>query len=117
MLLQQLGFSAEQVRALEEDIDRADLSEKERAILAFAGKSTTAPLSVTDGDVERLKGYGLTDAEIVEVQGVMELFTGYKNLSIPCRWTWIFRRRVETIIDVYAISYVKNGIDNGHRPR
>ena len=79
MMLQQLGFSEEQVRALEEDIDRIDLSDRERAILAFTQKSTTAPLSVTDGDVEVLRGHGLTDVEIVEVQGVMELFTGYNK--------------------------------------
>lgn len=79
MMLQQLGFGEEQVRALEVDIERADLSEKERAILAFAQKSTTTPLRVTNQDVERLKGYGLSDAEIVEAQGVMELFTGYNK--------------------------------------
>ena len=79
MMLQQLGFSKDHVKALEEDIDRADVSERDRAILAFAEKSTTAPLSITEDDVARLKGYGLTDAELVEAQGVMELFTGYNK--------------------------------------
>lgn len=79
MMLQQLGFSKEQVRALEEDSGRADLSPRDRALLAFAEKSTTAPHSVTDLDVEQLKQYGLTDAQIVEAQGVMELFTGYNK--------------------------------------
>ena len=35
MMLQQLGVSEEQARALEESIDRAELSERERAVLAF----------------------------------------------------------------------------------
>lgn len=79
MMLQQLGFSEETVRSLEEGIDAENLSERDRDILAFTRKSTSNPLSITNSDVERLKEHSLSDAEIVEVQGVMELFTGYNK--------------------------------------
>lgn len=79
MMLHHLGFPPERTQRLAEDIASAGLSETEQAVLALVRKSTTEPLSVTDGDLARLRERGLTDAEIVEAQGVMELFTGYNK--------------------------------------
>ena len=45
----------------------------------FVEKSTLAPLTITDQEFQELKELGLSDSEIVEMQGVMELFTGYNK--------------------------------------
>lgn len=83
MMLRQLGVSQEQVSALCQaqvaDMKRAHLDPRDEAILQFARKAALTPLEVTDRDVATLKEFGLTDAQIVEVEGVMELFSGYNR--------------------------------------
>jgi uncharacterized peroxidase-related enzyme len=79
MMLKGLGFPDERVQAVQENLDAAALSQKERKILDFVKKSTLAPLTVTDQEFQELKELGLTDAEIVEMQGVMEHFTAYNK--------------------------------------
>ena len=37
------------------------------------------PLMITDQEFQELRELGVTDSEIVEMQGVMELFTGYNK--------------------------------------
>jgi len=53
------------------DIDKIDLSEKEKRLFAFALKAHADPHSIIDEDFARLRETGVTDQEIVEAIEVM----------------------------------------------
>lgn len=78
--LQAMGISSEEIKTIEEDIERADFSPKELALIAFARKANTDPLRIADAEFLQVKQSGATDAEIVEALGVMELFTAFNKL-------------------------------------
>lgn len=79
LALQQLGFSRERIGALLRNLQAAGFDLKEQKILEVARKSTKDANSVTDKDIEELRKLGWSDSEIVEAQGVMELFTGFNK--------------------------------------
>lgn len=79
LALQQLGFSRERIELLVKDLDGAGFQPKEAKILEIARKSTRDANSVTDQDIEELRRLGWSESEIVEAQGVMELFTGFNK--------------------------------------
>lgn len=60
-------FTAEQVAAILRDYRQAGLEPEEVAVMALAEKVTLQAQSVTPQDIENLRGYGLTDAEILDV--------------------------------------------------
>ncbi len=78
-MLEGLGFTDERIQAIQKNLDAAALSQKERKLLDFVKKSTLTPLMITDQEFQELRELGVTDSEIVEMQGVMELFTGYNK--------------------------------------
>jgi alkylhydroperoxidase family enzyme len=55
-------YDYETVPRLPERLDDAD-----RAVMAFAGRVVDDATSITQADVDELRGHGLTDAEIVDV--------------------------------------------------
>jgi alkylhydroperoxidase family enzyme len=55
-------YDYETVPRLPEGLDGAD-----RAVMAFAGKVVDDATSITQADVDELRGHGLTDAEIADV--------------------------------------------------
>ncbi|AJE03651.1 carboxymuconolactone decarboxylase family protein [Geobacter pickeringii] len=77
--LRSLGVSANEIRTIEDDLDKADFSEKEKALIAFARKANFSPLRVSDEEFATLRRTGATDAEIIEALGVMELFTAFNK--------------------------------------
>lgn len=79
MMLQHLGFAPEKTAQLIQDVASVGLPEVEQAVLRLVRQSTTDPARVTDGDIARLRELGLSDVELVEALGVMELFTGYNK--------------------------------------
>lgn len=79
LALQQLGFSRERIDALVKDLEQAGFAPKELKILEVARKSTRNANSVTDQDIAELRKLGWSEAEIVEAQGVMELYTGFNK--------------------------------------
>ncbi len=60
-------FTTEQVVAILRDYRQAGLEPEEVAVMALAEKVTLQAQSVTPQDIENLRGYGLTDAEILDV--------------------------------------------------
>ena len=60
-------FTAEQVAAILRDYRQAGLEPEEVAVMALAEKVTLQAQSVTPQDIENLRGYGLTDAEILDI--------------------------------------------------
>jgi uncharacterized peroxidase-related enzyme len=60
-------FTAEQIIAILNDFRQAGLEPEEVAIMSFAQKVTLQAHSVTPQDIESLREYGLTDAEILDI--------------------------------------------------
>jgi uncharacterized peroxidase-related enzyme len=58
---------AETLRAIVDDHHRAGLTEAEVAIMDLAGKVAVDATSVEQGDIERLRSLGLSDADILDV--------------------------------------------------
>jgi len=77
--LRAIGVSSEEIQIINSNLEQADFDAKEIALIAFARKANTAPLKVTDEEMQNLRDLGADDAEIIEVLGVMELFTGFNK--------------------------------------
>ena len=77
--LRKIGVSADEIVLIETDLDRADFSPLERALIRFARKANRVTGEVTDADLADLRGAGATDAEIIEALGVMEVFTAFNR--------------------------------------
>jgi uncharacterized peroxidase-related enzyme len=77
--LRAIGVTDEELAAIEEDLDKADFSAKEKALINFARKANREPLRIPDEGFAELRRTGATDAEIVEALGVMELFTSFNK--------------------------------------
>ena len=79
MALQMMGFSKKRIDALTKNIEKSEMSPRDRKILQYAKKATLTPHKITDRETDELKSLGMTDSQIVEILGVMELFTGYNK--------------------------------------
>lgn len=77
--LRSLGVSEGEIKTIEEDLEKADFSGKEQALIAFARKANFSPLRISDEEFAALRRTGATDAEIIEALGVMELFTSFNK--------------------------------------
>lgn len=74
--LRNVGVPEDEIR---NTIEMESESEKERTVLEYAWKSTVDALSVTRQDVDKLRGVGLSDEEIVEVQAMIGLELTFAN--------------------------------------
>lgn len=77
--LRAIGVTVEEIKSIEEDLEQANFSVKERALISFARKANSAPLRVSDEEFAAVKESGASDAEIIEALGVMELFTAFNK--------------------------------------
>jgi uncharacterized peroxidase-related enzyme len=66
-LLRKNFFSADELAAIVKDFRNAGLTPEEVAIMSFAQKITTQAYQVSEQDLDELRGYGLTDEEILDV--------------------------------------------------
>jgi alkylhydroperoxidase family enzyme len=66
-LLRKNFFSADQLIAIVNDFRSADLTEEEIALMTFAQKITKQWNEITERDFEVLRGFGLSDEEILDV--------------------------------------------------
>jgi uncharacterized peroxidase-related enzyme len=66
------------------DHRRAGLDERRTAILDFAVKVTERPLDCDPGDLERLKGYGLTEEEVWDVVEIASMYNFTNRMSLAC---------------------------------
>lgn len=62
------------VGKVEVNYRRADLSPRERAIADYALKITRAPEEIEPEDIDRLRGVGLSERDIIEAAGVAAYF-------------------------------------------
>ncbi len=77
--LKAIGVSGEEIARIESDLDQADFSAQERALIRFARKANRAANDVSDDEFHVVRGSGATDAEIIEALGVMEVFTSFNK--------------------------------------
>lgn len=77
--LQSIGISSEEIKIIETDLDNADFTQKEKALIKLVRKANSAPLQILDDEVGTVRTAGATDAEIVEALGVMEVFTAFNK--------------------------------------
>lgn len=77
--LRAIGLSPAAVAAIMEDPDRGDFTAKEKALIDLARQANLAPRSIAEERVRALREMGATDAELLEVLGVMELFVGFNR--------------------------------------
>ena len=77
--LRALGVSDAEIKVIEEDLNQANFSARERALIALARKANSNPLRISDQEFAVVKESGATDAEIIEALGVMELFTSFNK--------------------------------------
>ena len=74
MMLKAIGFDSKKIEELNKDYQSSSLSEKEKAVLDFSLKVTNESYKITEKDHEKLKKYGMTEQQILEVISVASLF-------------------------------------------
>ncbi len=77
--LHSLGVTDEELAGIVEDLDRSDFSHKEKALVRFARQANSNPTRIPEEVFAAVRAAGANDAEIVEVLGVMELFTAFNK--------------------------------------
>lgn len=87
MALQMMGFNQERIDDLTKNIESPQITPRDKKIIEYARKATLTPHKITEEETDELKALGLSESQIVEVLGVMELFTGYNkfidSLAVP----------------------------------
>jgi uncharacterized peroxidase-related enzyme len=66
-LLRKNFFSANQIVAIVKDFRSADLPPEEVAMMSFAQKITAQANQINEKDYDDLRGYGLSDEEILDI--------------------------------------------------
>jgi len=66
-VLAKTGMSVEQVRAILADFHDAGLEPVEVAIMEYAQKIALSAHAIAESDIERLRGFGLEDVEILDI--------------------------------------------------
>jgi len=77
--LKSIGVTEKEINIIESEIEKSMFTEKERELITFARKANKDPNRITDKEYESLKKTGVSNSEIVEALGVMELFTAFNK--------------------------------------
>lgn len=77
--LEKSGMNLDDIQAIEKG-DVKD--EKLNFVLKFVTLATRNPSQLIDGDFEKLKKYGYTEEDIIEILTVMEMYTGYNKIIV-----------------------------------
>ena len=77
--LKSIGISDDEIKAIDQDPENADFSDKEKSLIAFARRANLEPLKISETDFQSLRRTGASDGEIIEALGVMEIFTAFNK--------------------------------------
>ncbi|MGA6994113.1 MAG: peroxidase-related enzyme [Candidatus Deferrimicrobiaceae bacterium] len=77
--LRAIGLSPEAIAGIIEDPEKSDFTEREKALIWLARQANLAPGRIADEQFQVLRELAVSDAEIVEALGVMELFVGFNK--------------------------------------
>lgn len=70
-----------QIAQIVTDFQTADIDETTKAILEFAVKVTKAAPTVTPADLDRLRGYGLTDVALFAIVEIVGFFNYINRIA------------------------------------
>ena len=70
-----------QIAQIVTDFQTADIDETTKAILAFAVKVTKAAPTVTPADLDRLRGYGLSDEALFSIVEIVGFFNYINRIA------------------------------------
>ncbi|MGB3097583.1 MAG: peroxidase-related enzyme [Candidatus Deferrimicrobiaceae bacterium] len=74
-----IGLSPEVIAGIIEDPEKSGFTDKEKALIWLARQANLAPGRIAEEQYQGLRELRVTDAEIVEALGVMELFVGFNK--------------------------------------
>ena len=74
--LRKCGVEQSEFARITEDVYSVVFSAKERALIRLARHANLAPHEISDAEFALVRDTGVSDAEIIEALGVMELFVG-----------------------------------------
>ncbi|MBU2523868.1 peroxidase-related enzyme [Patescibacteria group bacterium] len=77
--LEKLGLNASDIQSIEKNEVK---DEKLNFVLKFVTTATKNPSKITDHDFEKLKEFGYSEEDIVEILTVMEMYTGYNKIIV-----------------------------------
>ncbi len=77
--LKAIGVNEEEIGHIETDLDQADFTDKERALIRFARKANRDANGLSDEEFLAVRETGAGEAEIIEALGVMEIFTAFNK--------------------------------------
>ncbi len=77
-VMNMMGVPQDQIDSCASDPELKAIPEPQRSVALFAAKAAAAPNDVTDEDFARLRGFNLSDGEILEVC-MMAAFTNFIN--------------------------------------
>ncbi len=77
--LEKLGICFADIEAIEKGTVRDD---KLNFVLQFVTTATKNPAEITDEDFQKLKDFGYTEEDIIEILTVMEMYTGYNKIIV-----------------------------------
>lgn len=63
------------------DVDSAELSPADRALLTYAEKLTLAPASISDNDTGTLRSHGFDDAQLWEAAFTTSIFNLFTRMA------------------------------------
>ncbi len=69
-------------RELAGNLDEADISSRERAMIAFALRLTENPEDIRKAEIEKLRAEGLDDASIVDLVAVAAYFNLINRIAL-----------------------------------
>jgi uncharacterized peroxidase-related enzyme len=77
--LEKLGMNLNEIQ----NIVKGEVKdEKLNFVLKFVTTATKNPSQITDNDFTKLKEYGYSEEDIVEILTVMEMYTGYNKIIV-----------------------------------
>lgn len=101
-----LGSDSQQVADFARGLPSAGLTAQERAVVDFANKVATDPVSVSPYDIDGLRAHGLTDAEIFDVAAAAAarlFFTALQD-GLGVSADAAFRESMPDLVDVLSVG-------------
>ena len=76
------------VEQIKKDFKKADLHEKSKAVLDYTEKLTLRPSEMVEEDVEKLRRFGWSDNQILEVVHIVGYFNYINRVvdGLGCEW-------------------------------
>lgn len=77
--LKAIGVTDDEIARIERDVEQADFTPNEKALIAFVRAANADPNRIPDAVFAAVRTSGATDEQIVEALGVMEIFTSFNK--------------------------------------